>query len=128
MRTRVPSWQQLVGRGSLSLFCLGSIALVMALGASGSPLLALFDAALAGAAVYRLVRRDSTWGRMLAGAQGAMLAGAVVLGGGPVVVLGALGALVGMQVARRAFPLYPDDAPRLLEAAYAQLQLEAPKP
>jgi len=128
MRTRVPKWQGWLGRGSLSLFCLGSVGLVMAFGAAGAPLVALADAALAGTAVYRLLRRDSRLGRTLAFVQGVVLALAALSGGGPIMVLAALGATIGLSGSKRAFPLYPGDAPRLLDAAFEQLLLEGGKP
>jgi hypothetical protein len=118
MRARVPRWQQLLGRGSLAAFCVGSVGLVLALGASGSPLLALADAALAIFAVHRLLRRDGNVGRAFAFVQGIGLVLAALGGGGPVMVLAALGATVGLGTAKRAFPLHPGDAPRLLEASY----------
>jgi len=128
MRTRVPSWQFWLGRGSLSLFCLGSIGMVMALGSAGAPFMALADAVLAGMAVYGLLRRDSRVGRTFAFIQGVVLAMAALSGGGPIMALAALGATLGLSGSKRAFPLYPGDAPRLLDAAYEQLLLEAPKP
>ncbi|MEO6954348.1 MAG: hypothetical protein ABI321_21300 [Polyangia bacterium] len=116
LRTRVPGWQRLVARGGLSALCVGSFALVLVAGSAGEGLCAAADAALAGTAVYRLLRRDRRLGGMLAGVQTGLLACAALLGGGPIFVLAAAGGMLGLTVGRRGYPLYPGDAPLLLEA------------
>lgn len=124
VRTRVPSWQRLVARGGLSALCVGSFALVLVVGSAGEVLCAAADAALAGTAVYRLMRRDRRVGGMLAAIQTGLLACAAVLGGGPVFVIAAAGGMLGLTVGRRGYPLYPGDAPLLLEANELPLLVE----
>ena len=116
LRTRVPGWQRVVARGSRSALCVGSFALVLVAGSAGEVLCAAADAALAGTAVYGLLRRDRRLGGLLAGIQTGLFACAALLGGGPVFGLAAAGGLLGLTVGRRAYPLYPGDAPLLREA------------
>ncbi len=116
LRTRVPGWQRLVARGGLSALCVGSFALVLLAVSAGEVLCAAVDAALAGAAVYRLLRRDRRLGGMLAAIQTGLLACAALLGGGPIFALAAAGGMLALTAGIRAYPLYPGDAPLLLEA------------